>query len=256
MRLSAPCNGRRARAGRTIGAGFDVAGWEEFITAYGLFIVSHAVPTRPRVRRPLVAMFGERVFLALYSLVSLALLAWLIAAAGRAPYVPVWDFAPWQLWVPVLVMPLVCALAAFGVAAPNPLSFGSRNADRYDPEAPGIAGIARHPLLWSIALWAGAHMVPNGDLAHVVLFGGFAGFALTGMMAIDRRRQRSLGADEWDRLAARTSFLPFAALLDRRRQPLKMHIDGRRLVVAVVLYVVLIESHAAVIGISPLPVLR
>jgi uncharacterized membrane protein len=237
-------------------AGFDVAGWGEFASAYALFMVSHAIPARPAVRRRLVGLVGERAFLILYSLVSLALLAWLILSAGRAPHVTVWAFAPWQLWVPVLVMPLVCALAAFGVAVPNPLSFGARNSDTYDPDRPGIAGIARHPLLWAIALWAGAHLIPNGDLAHVVLFGGFAGFALAGMAAIDRRKRRSLGPDEWSRLAARTSFLPFAALIEGRWRPSTPHIEGFRAAAAALLYVSLIASHAAAIGVSPLPILR
>lgn len=233
-----------------------MAGWGEFVAAYAGFLLSHAIPTRLRVRGRLVALFGERGFLIGYSLISLVLLTWVIAAAGRAPYLPVWDFAPWQLWVPVLAMPLVCLLAGFGIAAANPLSFGGRRAAAYDPQSPGIAGIARHPLLWAIAIWAGAHLVPNGDLAHVVLFGGFAGFAMFGMAAIDRRRRRLLGAHEWARLAARTSFLPFAALLDRRWQPAKMRIDAIRLAASALLYAVFIASHAAVIGVSPLPVLR
>ncbi len=234
----------------------EVAGWMEFVTAYALFIVSHGVPAWPPVRGRLVAVLGERLYLILYGLASLALLAWLIVAAGRAPHMPVWSSAPWQFWAPVLVMPLACALAAFGVAAPNPLSFGSRNSSAFDPEKPGIAGIVRHPLLWAIALWAGAHMVPNGDLAHVVLFGGFAVFALTGMAAIDRRRRRSLGSDEWARLAARTALLPFAATFDRHRRTALVAMDWSRLAAAALLYAALIASHASVLGVSPLPVLR
>ena len=67
-------------------------------------------------------------------------LAWLIAAAGWTPYVEVWAFAPWQMWVPNLVMPFACLLVAFGVGAANPLSFGGRAAARFDPERRGLAG--------------------------------------------------------------------------------------------------------------------
>jgi uncharacterized membrane protein len=59
------------------------------------------------------------------------------------------------------------------------------------------------PLL--LALWSGAHVAPNGDVAHVVLFGLFAGFALAGMGMADRRKRRLMGDAEWTRLAARTS---------------------------------------------------
>lgn len=233
-----------------------MAGWAEFVMAYALFFASHGLPVQPPVRRRLVVILGERLFLILYSLVSLVLLAWLIVAAGRTPFLPVWGFAVWQSWAPALTMPMVCALAAFGIGAPNPLSFGARNSKVFDADNPGIAGIVRHPLLWAIALWAAAHMVPNGDLAHLILFGGFAAMALAGMAAIDRRKRRLLGPDEWARLAARTSLLPFAALLDRRWQPVKMTVDVKRLAAAVLLYVALVVSHTAVIGVSPLPVLR
>lgn len=47
--------------------------------------------------------------------------------------------------------------------------------------------------LWALSLWALAHVVPNGDLAHVILFGNFAAFALLGQRLVDRRRQRDMG---------------------------------------------------------------
>ena len=94
---------------------------------------------------------------------------------------------------------VACLLAAYGVGAVNPLSFAGRAPERYDPDAPGIAGVARHPLLWALLLWSGSHLVPNGDLAHVLLFGGLAAMAAAGMVAIDRRlRQRLAAADFHD----------------------------------------------------------
>ena len=119
----------------------------------------------------LQAHLGGVAYGVIYSAVSLAVLAWLIAAARNAPHIQLWDFELWQLWVPNLVMPFVCVLIAFGLAAPNPFSFAGRGSASFDPDHPGIAGITRHPLLWAITLWALAHMVPNGDLAHVLLFG-------------------------------------------------------------------------------------
>ena len=97
-------------------------GWGEFAGAFGLFLVSHALPARPRLRRRLAGVLGERGYLALYSLLSVAALTWLVVAAGRAPYVPLWDAAPWQWWVPNLAMPLACLLVAFGLGASNPPS--------------------------------------------------------------------------------------------------------------------------------------
>ncbi len=228
-----------------------MGGWGEFAGAFGLFLLSHALPARPGLRRRLVGMLGERGYLMLYSLLSVAALAWLVAAARRAHYVALWDAAPWQWWAPNLIMPLACLLVAFGTAAPNPLSFGGR-ATGFDPERPGIAGFARHPLLWALALWAAAHAMPNGDLAHVLLFGGFAGFALLGMRAIDRRRRQQLGAETWARLARRTSFWPGATLASRLWRPATFPSPGR-LAAAVLLWLALLVLHGPVIGVSPLP---
>ncbi|MGI3213458.1 NnrU family protein, partial [Roseovarius tibetensis] len=60
-------------------------GWVEFAAAYTVFFLSHAIPVRPPVRPWLQARLGRAGFTAAYSALSLAVLAWLIAAAARAP---------------------------------------------------------------------------------------------------------------------------------------------------------------------------
>ncbi len=225
-------------------------GWLEFIAALGLFFATHAVPVRPAVRRRLVAALGERGFTFGYSALSLGMLGWLIVAAGRAPYVEVWPFAPWQLWAPNLAMPLVILLLALAVGAPNPLSFGGADNARFDPERPGVIGLSRHPPLLALALWAGGHLAPNGDLAHLVLFGLFLGFAVAGMAMIDRRKRRQLGEAEWRRLAARTRWMgmpdPLCRMADWRG--VAMRLAGGALVYAAIFWL-----HPHLIGVSPSP---
>lgn len=226
-------------------------GWSEFLAALALFLISHAVPSRTGLRKHLTDLIGKRPYLVIYSMVSLLLLGWLIVAAGRAPYVQLWSWAPWQSWVPVLVMPFACLLVAFGAGASNPLSIGGRAAG-FDPRRPGIAGVTRHPLLWALALWAGAHLLPNGNLAHVILFGIFAGFAVMGMVLIDRRRKRQFGATDWERQAQATSLVPLAALASDRWRPCGP-LSGIRFLVAAALYGALLWLHPPLIGVSPLP---
>lgn len=228
-----------------------MGGWGEFALSFAVFLLSHAVPARPAVRRRLTDLLGERGYLVGYSLVSIAVLAWLVVAAGRAPFVLLWSYAAWPAWVVNLAMPLACILLASAIAAPNPLSFGG-SARGFDPAHPGIAGVSRHPLLLALALWAGAHAAANGALAHVLLFGSFAGFALLGMRIIDRRKRRQLGAQEWGRLAANTSLWPFGALLDGRWRPSAPPRLGP-LATGLVLWLTLLGLHAPVIGVSPLP---
>jgi uncharacterized membrane protein len=231
----------------------SMGGWAEFATALSVFLLSHVVPTRPAIKARLKSALGEGGFLTAYSLISVVLLAWIIAAAGRAPYLLLWDFEPWQMWVPNLLMPNACLVVAFGVAAPNPLSFGGWAVERFDADRPGIAGVSRHPLLLGLTLWAAGHVVPNGDLAHAVLFGAFAVFSIAGMLAIDVRRQRTMGRHTWDTLAARTSLVPCAALLDGRWRPSVRQIDPLRLGIAVLVWAILLSVHSPVIGVSPLP---
>lgn len=229
-----------------------MGGWLEFVAALAIFIVAHLLPVRPTVRRRLVGLISERRFTAGYSAISLGLLAWLIVAAGRAPYVELWPFEPWQLWVPNAVMPFVCLLLALSIGAPNPLSFGSARNEAFDPAQPGIVGFVRHPILWSLTLWSLAHLVPNGNLAHTILFGLFACMALLGMQIIDNRKKRQLGDAEWSRLAGSTSNWPLTAITTGRWR-MATTLPWRRLAAALALYLALAFSHQAIIGVAPWP---
>jgi uncharacterized membrane protein len=181
----------------------------EFFIALALFFAAHVIPARTGIRALLVSRLGSGAYLAGYSLLSLALLAWLIVAASRAPAVPLWPTSATSYWIALALMLPASMLFVGGAVSPNPLSV-SFISKGYDPSAPGIAGITRHPLLWAFALWALAHILPNGDLVRLIMFGGFGLFALLGMAIVDRRKRRQIGND-WRRLAACTSITPFAA---------------------------------------------
>ena len=230
-----------------------LTGWTEFFIAFVLFFISHIIPVRPAIREWLIYRIGKTIYLAGYSVLSIVLFGWLIVAADRAPYVAVWNFSPWQLWLPNIAMPIACLLFAFGTVAPNPLSIASSNNDAYEPDHPGIAGVTRHPVLWAAALWAIAHAVPNGDLAHILLFGLFGVFSFLGMLAIDARNRRVLGTAEWRRLSRNTSLAPLTALVGGRWRPSFEKINWLRLAAAIGLYVGLLVLHRPVIGVSPLP---
>lgn len=222
----------------------------EFLLALTAFLAAHVVPARTGLRGALVARFGERAYLFGYSLLSLALLAWLIAAAIRAPVVPLWPVSLSHYWIALVLMLPASMLIVGGAATSNPLSVSFASAG-YDPAAPGLVGVTRHPLLWGFALWALAHVLPNGEAVPLIMFGGFGLFALSGMLIIDRRKRRQLG-DEWERLAAPTSALPFAAWF---RDPVARRWRAGAAVVTLAggaaLYLVLLWLHPRVIGPDP-----
>ncbi|MBA3910756.1 MAG: hypothetical protein C0524_12955 [Rhodobacter sp.] len=225
--------------------GGAIVDWLEFTAAFATFFLSHSVPLRPSFRPRLEQELGRRGFTLAYSALSLTALGWLIAAAGRAPYVTLWDWAPWQRLAPLAVMLPVSLILSLAIARPNPFSFGGARNEMFDPARPGIVRLHRHPLLLALALWATAHVVPNGDLAHVILFGTFAGFAMLGHRLIDRRKRREMGAD-WDRMRAEVRKSPLIALRFSRDVVV-------RVAAGLALYLLLIGAHPLLFGVSPLP---
>lgn len=167
--------------------------WGEFALALAAFLGSHVIPAR--LRGPLIARLGKRGYIVGYSLLSLALLYWLILAAGRAPFVEIWPQAPWMRWLVNLAMPLAVLMAVLG----------------------GMVG-----LMAGFALWGGAHLLANGDLAHLVLFGLLLAYALFGLAL-------SL------------------------RQGAALRLSWQRLTLAALAWAALLYLHLPVIGVSPLP---
>src|SRR5262249_15926938 len=93
-------------------------------------------------------------------------------------------------------------------------------------------------------LWALMHLIVNGDLASLVLFGSLLLLSLAGTMVIDRKRRRLFG-DAWQEFASRTSNIPFAALAAGRNQlgPALREIGLIRLVVGLAVYALIFALH-------------
>ncbi len=214
--------------------------WAWYAAAFITFFVSHRLPLRPPVKKLIVASIGARGFTLAYSAMSVAVLIWVIVAAGRAPYVALWPQEIWMGHLTLTLMAFASVIFALAIGRPNPLSFGGSNNDCFDPADPGLVGWMHHPLLVALGLWALAHIIPNGNLAHLLMFGLFASFSLVGMKIIDRRKKRLLGAEEWARLSA-----------TRRR--FRPSLNGMfRFAAGLVLYLLMLWLHIPVIGVAPL----
>ena len=226
-----------------------MSGWTEFILAFIAFLAAHVIPMRPSLKSPLIAVLGKPGYIVAFSILSLGLLYWLLMAAGRAPFIEILPQAGWQRWLANLAMPLAILLVVFAVGVANPFSFGGKTAG-FDPDRPGIIGLTRHPLMWAFAIWAGAHLLANGDLAHVLLFGPLLIFAASGIWGAEARARRAL--PDFARLAARTSIWPGVALISGRWRPRGLP-SFPRLLIAGVVWAALLHLHAPLIGLSPLP---
>jgi uncharacterized membrane protein len=217
------------------------AGMIEFLAAYAAFLIAHALPGASGLRGALIARLGRGGYMALYSLASLGLLAWLVSAAARAPWIPLWEPSRALALAPFALMPLACLLLAAGALRPNPASLSFRGGPA-EPERPGILALIRHPVLWALALWGVSHAAANGDLVSVMAFGGFALFALIGMVALERRAAR-----RGEKAALALQDGPLAARLRRAASPRL----AAELAAGVALYALLLHLHGPVIGVDP-----
>jgi uncharacterized membrane protein len=128
-------------------------------------------------RKARIARMGEKSWKSAYSVVSGIGLVLIIWGYGIARREPVMLWSP-PAWAPHLAG--VLTLAAF-VLFPAAYSRGNH-----------FKALFKHPMAISVVLWALAHLLANGTLNAVVLFGAFLLWALVDFAAA-RRRDRVEG---------------------------------------------------------------
>jgi uncharacterized membrane protein len=114
----------------------------------------------------------------------------------------------------------------------------------------GITRVTRHPRLCAVSLWGIAHLLVNGNLAALILFGSLLVAAVNGMVSIDRKRRHALGR-LWEEFAAQTSRLPFAAILAGRTRFEISEFRAWQIALAVAFFAGVFWLHG-IVGPSPL----
>jgi uncharacterized membrane protein len=213
--------------------------------ATAAFLGAHFVTSTP-LRTRLVARFGQRTYLALYSVVALITLGWMIWAYRQTPRQLLWE--GWR-FAPLSLMPFSMVLLVAGYFSRNPTAVMQESKLRSAEPARGILRITRHPLMWAIALWAAAHVAARGDVKSLVFFGGFLVLALVGTVLIDRRKA-ALGED-WRRFTAVTSNVPFVAIAQGRNRFAPGEIGYRKALIGLALFVVIFLLHPYIFGARP-----
>ncbi len=218
--------------------------------ASGLFVASHLLLAVPPVRSSLVARLGERGFQALYSVLALALLAWVVLAYKDAPVVDLW-FPPVAMrHLSLIIMPFACIFVVAGMTTPNPSAIGS-NPPSAVAGPVGILKITRHPVMCGFAFWGVAHLLSNGDAAGCIFFGTLTILAVIGPFAQDAKKRTQMG-EAWLRYQRQTSLLPFAALALGRTRMRLGEIGWQRIGGGLALYAGLLAAHPWLFGVSPL----
>ena len=215
------------------------------------FLLIHLGVAGTRLRDRVVGAVGLRGYMVAFSIASVAGIAWLIGAYRAAPYAETWGWLEW--WKPVMIALMLPAFLLFviGLTTPNPTAVGQENL--VSRPAEGIVRVTRHPFLTGAALWAGLHLVGNGDLASLLFFGAFFITATVGTVSIDAKRRRTLGAPAWAAFAGQTSILPFAAIAQGRNTLRLGELGWWRPAAGLLAYALMLGGHVHLIGVSPFP---
>ena len=140
-----------------------------------VFLGVHSVSiVAPAWRDGMVERLGEAPWKGLYTLASLAGFVLIVIGYGAARADPVLLYTP-PTWLRHLALLLLVPVFPLLLAA-------------YLPGR--IKTAAKHPMLLATKLWAFAHLLANGSLADVLLFGGFLAWAVADRISLKRRTPR------------------------------------------------------------------
>ena len=137
-----------------------------------VFIGTHLITTRRDRRAALIGKFGEGGYKGLYSAASIlgvVLVGWGFGLYRASGWIDVWYPPAWTRHVTVLLMWIasICVVAAY---------------------SPGrIKTTLKHPMLGGVKLWAFAHLISNGDLGSIILFGSILGWAVFDRISLKHR---------------------------------------------------------------------
>jgi uncharacterized membrane protein len=217
-----------------------------------IFLGIHIVPATP-LRRGATAAMGEPAYMGLFSLLSLIVFIWWVQVFNATPYdAALWTIPAWWPWVKAALMLLAAVLFVAGLSSPNPtLPQGGALLERPDVAA-GIFAVTRHPLMWSFGLWGIAHLISQPNWRGFLFFGLFALTAIGGAVLQERRKTATYGAS-WQRFTAKTSFVPFLAILQGRAKLSPSEIGWWRVGLAIFIWALLLHLHPWLFGAAPLP---
>lgn len=184
------------------------------VLATAAFVGTHLALSHP-LRLRFVQNMGEAGFAALYSIVAILTLGWMVLAYWSIEVsMPVW-IAPGWWWLVASALMLAASILLVGSLFGNPALPMAGGAKRATQAPRGVFAITRHPMNWSFALWALVHISLSWSPRNLIVATGILILAIAGSIGQDRKKRSTVG-QAWLQWEARTSFVPFAALLSGR----------------------------------------
>ena len=169
------------------------------------FVGTHFLLSHP-LRRPLSRRLGGAAFQGVYSLIALILFGAMIyyyRVIGREPE-RLWDAGEFG-WIAGTLLMWLAAILLVGSFIKNPALVGAQGPTG-GPS--GVFRITRHPMMWSIAIWAGVHLLIIAAPKALVFDGALLILALGGAAGQDSKKARQFG-EAWHEWTAQTAFIPF-----------------------------------------------
>ncbi|MEH2508182.1 MULTISPECIES: NnrU family protein [unclassified Bradyrhizobium] len=137
-----------------------------------LFFGVHTLTTQRKLRAQVISATGEsgyKIGYALASIAGLALIIWGFALYRRTGWIDLWN-------PPVALKHITTALMLPAVIMVVASYIRGR-----------IYTTLKHPMLTGIKLWAAAHLLANGDLGSILLFGSFLAWAVYDRISLKYR---------------------------------------------------------------------
>jgi uncharacterized membrane protein len=214
-----------------------------------LFGGTHILLSTMPVRTRLIAKLGMGGFKGLYSLVALATFIALVVLfvgnrhAGTLLFVP----RAWTRHLTELLMLPALLCIVLGPRTPQPATTASDFSGKRPSSPTGILRITRHPLNVGFILLGLAHMISNTTVGDWVFWGGFVVFGVLSAAHQDRR-SLAAGPPEFKSFHAKTSAIPFMAILSRRQHLSLRELGWPSVVISIVLLVIIRMLHPSLIG--------
>jgi len=144
-----------------------------------IFLGTHSIPiVSPEFRDRAMQRLGKGGWRGFYGLMSLVGFVLMLYGFGLARAAPVLVYTP-PSWMRNATFLLMLPVFPLLIAA-------------YLPGR--IKSATQHPMLAAVKFWAFAHLLANGGLADVLLFGGFLAWAVADRISLKRRPPQKLPA--------------------------------------------------------------
>lgn len=150
------------------------------------FLGVHVFTTFRRTRAAVIGRLGEGGYKGLYSLIAAVGLVLIAIGFGQyrgGGYIQIWN-PPFRAFHPIAATLLWFAFVAL-VATYAPAS--------------RIKSLLRHPMLVAIKAWALSHLLVNGDLGSMLLFGSVLAWAVYDRIAVKRRGDQGAPRVPWSK---------------------------------------------------------